>query len=123
LITSDVCDEVYAVQVTGSTVTSVDNLDLGHVQAEGVTAVSENEFWVAGEEDELQLFYIEGITECDDGNPITEIDLYGPECICGEGIIIDTDEDGIVDAEDNCPETPNSDQADNDNDNIGDVMR
>jgi len=33
----------------------------------------------------------------------------------------DTDEDGIIDIEDNCPMTPNSDQADFDIDGIGDV--
>ena len=33
----------------------------------------------------------------------------------------DKDGDGIIDSEDNCPETSNSDQKDSDNDNIGDV--
>ncbi len=33
----------------------------------------------------------------------------------------DDDNDGILDVNDNCPLTPNSDQADNDNDGIGDV--
>jgi len=33
----------------------------------------------------------------------------------------DTDEDGIIDIEDNCPVTPNADQADADSDGIGDV--
>ncbi|MBI9041921.1 thrombospondin type 3 repeat-containing protein [Lutibacter sp.] len=33
----------------------------------------------------------------------------------------DTDEDGILNADDNCPSTANADQADNDNDGLGDV--
>ena len=33
----------------------------------------------------------------------------------------DTDGDGVSDLNDNCPNTPNADQADNDNDNIGDA--
>jgi len=35
--------------------------------------------------------------------------------------ILDTDEDGVLDDEDNCPLTPNADQADIDSDGIGDV--
>ena len=34
---------------------------------------------------------------------------------------LDTDADGIADAVDNCPTTPNADQADADNDGIGDA--
>jgi hypothetical protein len=34
---------------------------------------------------------------------------------------VDTDGDGILDAEDNCPTIPNPDQADNESDGIGDV--
>lgn len=37
------------------------------------------------------------------------------------GGIIDTDEDGIADDEDNCPATPNADQLDSDGDGVGDV--
>ncbi len=33
----------------------------------------------------------------------------------------DTDEDGVADADDNCPDTPNPGQEDGDNDDIGDV--
>ena len=40
--------------------------------------------------------------------------------ICGEPIF-DADGDGIDDISDNCPNTANADQADNDNDGIGDV--
>ena len=35
--------------------------------------------------------------------------------------VIDTDGDGIIDSQDNCPLKANSDQADQDNDGIGDV--
>ena len=52
---------------------------------------------------------------------IAQIDLilcryYNSNCISD-----DLDEDGIINTEDNCPETPNSDQADADGDGIGDV--
>ncbi|HXV38589.1 MAG TPA: thrombospondin type 3 repeat-containing protein, partial [Nitrosopumilaceae archaeon] len=36
-------------------------------------------------------------------------------------IAIDTDEDGIPDSNDNCPTVPNTDQADNDGDGLGDA--
>src|SRR5690606_12152357 len=36
-------------------------------------------------------------------------------------VIPDIDDDGILNEEDNCPETANADQADIDNDGIGDV--
>jgi len=121
LVTSDVCAQLYALEVTGTIVTSVTNLELDLTQTEAVTVVSDTEVWVAGEDDELQLLYIPGITMCNDGNPITEIDTYDEECICGEGIIMDIDDDGIVDAEDNCPEIFNPEQEDNDEDDIGDV--
>ena len=38
-----------------------------------------------------------------------------------EVAVIDSDGDGVSDALDNCPDTPNSDQSDIDNDGIGDV--
>lgn len=37
------------------------------------------------------------------------------------GVIPDIDEDGVPDEFDNCPETPNADQADSDEDGIGDA--
>ena len=39
----------------------------------------------------------------------------------GGGLETDTDQDGVVDAQDNCPEIANMDQADGDGDGIGDV--
>jgi len=38
----------------------------------------------------------------------------------GSGMV-DTDSDGVADAQDNCPNTPNADQADSDGDGIGDA--
>jgi hypothetical protein len=58
------------------------------------------------------------ITGTDDGSPplstttMVEIEIAGDD---------DADDDGIPDAEDNCPATPNQDQADADGDGVGDV--
>lgn len=46
------------------------------------------------------------------------------EAPLGEDVVdeaTDTDDDGIADVDDNCPNTPNEDQADTDGDGIGDV--
>ena len=42
-------------------------------------------------------------------------------CSSEEKINNDTDDDQIVNSSDNCPETPNEDQLDTDNDGIGDL--
>ena len=63
---------------------------------------------------------LEPTEECDDGNLI-DCDGCSAECkdeFCGDGVVCmgdpgDSDEDGIPDDEDNCPHTPNPDQADN----------
>ena len=56
---------------------------------------------------------------CDDGNANTTGDRINDNCICaGQG---DSDGDGITDALDNCPGMPNADQADTDQDGIGNV--
>jgi len=39
----------------------------------------------------------------------------------GGAVNTDTDNDGVPDASDNCPSTPNPDQADSDGDGVGDV--
>ena len=57
---------------------------------------------------------------CDDGNPNTAMDTITMSCMC-IGTLIDTDDDGIPDSDDNCPSTPNPDQADFDGDGLGDV--
>ncbi len=49
------------------------------------------------------------------------INAFSLELCAGGEFITDTDADGIVDDEDNCKETSNADQADNDNDGIGDI--
>lgn len=57
---------------------------------------------------------------------MTDADCFVGE-VCANNTCIqdnthgDTDGDGIVDAQDNCPMTPNSDQADADNDGVGDA--
>ncbi|MEM9549044.1 MAG: GEVED domain-containing protein, partial [Bacteroidota bacterium] len=43
-------------------------------------------------------------TPCDDGDPCTEGELYDANCGCSGGIDVgDSDEDGICDAQDQCP--------------------
>ena len=58
---------------------------------------------------------------CDDGDEMTENDIITDDCSCMGTEILDSDGDGIADADDNCPETSNEDQADLDDDGIGDV--
>jgi len=53
------------------------------------------------------------VPEAQAGVTVIEIILSDPQT--------DTDADGVVDVEDNCPLTPNPTQADQDNDGIGDV--
>ena len=40
---------------------------------------------------------------------------------CPPGNSVDTDNDGIIDSDDNCPDLPNSNQLDIDGDKIGDL--
>jgi cysteine-rich repeat protein len=54
--------------------------------------------------------------ECDDGNT-DELDGCTRNCDTG----VDSDGDTIIDPIDNCPNTPNTDQADSDGDGAGDV--
>ncbi len=59
---------------------------------------------------------------CDDGNPCTRDLCYAGSPVCGcvhEGF--DMDGDGVCDLLDNCPVTPNPDQADSDGNGIGDA--
>jgi hypothetical protein len=55
---------------------------------------------------------------------IDEVRFYNraltPEEASQESCVIDTDSDGIADGDDNCPTTPNSNQADADGDGVGD---
>ncbi len=57
---------------------------------------------------------------CDDGDDCTIDDELNINCIC-IGVIQDSDNDGVCDAEDNCIDDPNSNQEDFDNDGLGDV--
>ena len=47
--------------------------------------------------------------------------LTDDEVVWYENILNDFDEDGVPDAQDNCPETSNSNQENNDNDSFGDA--
>ena len=62
-------------------------------------------------------------TACDDGNPATEDDkIQADGCTCEGDLnpcLLDMDGDGIGDCEDNCPSVFNPDQADDDNNGIG----
>ncbi len=53
----------------------------------------------------------------EEGNQINEITLE----LCGYPDPLDFDSDGILNAKDNCPYTANPDQADKDNDGVGDI--
>jgi len=57
---------------------------------------------------------------CNDGDVCTIGDVVLENCNC-VGVYIDSDEDGVCDVEDNCPEVGNIDQQDTDEDNLGDV--
>ena len=54
--------------------------------------------------------------ECDDGNQVKG-DGCEPDCTVSK----DTDNDGVYDSVDNCPDVANPDQTDTDGDKIGDV--
>jgi len=58
---------------------------------------------------------------CDDGNDCTINDTFDSDCNCIGTDLPDTDGDGVCDAEDNCPDDFNPNQADSDNDGIGNV--
>jgi len=45
----------------------------------------------------------------------------GPQRVTAVTSIVDTDDDGVPDDQDNCPTVPNSDQADSDHDGVGDA--
>ncbi|RME01564.1 MAG: hypothetical protein D6812_07850, partial [Deltaproteobacteria bacterium] len=47
--------------------------------------------------------------------------VYTTRTIFGRGSVLDVDGDGVENDEDNCPNTPNEDQADGDSDGVGDV--
>ncbi len=45
---------------------------------------------------------------CDDGDECTTGEQYDEYCICNNGVFVDTDEDGICDANDDCPSFNNA---------------
>ena len=57
-------------------------------------------------------------TSCDDGDDCTTGDVYDANCNCA-GTFADTDDDGVCDAEDQCPE--GDDDADADLDGVADA--
>ncbi len=62
--------------------------------------------------------YAAGTSQCQwiaDGEP----SCAGPQQACTVVTDPDSDSDGVNDSVDNCPTTPNTDQADNDNDGLG----
>ena len=66
------------------------------------------------------------ITDGINGREISSADLCALEFVCAienrlSGDLPDSDEDGVPDDADNCPDDPNEDQADSDLDLIGDV--
>jgi hypothetical protein len=60
----------------------------------------------------------DGLSDDDGGFDDGTMTPDGPPLDTGPS---DSDNDGVFDGEDNCPNTPNSDQADNDSDDVGDV--
>ena len=58
---------------------------------------------------------------CDDGNACTVGETYDADCNCTGGVVIDSDSDGVCDADDNCPDDYNPNQEDGNNNGIGDA--
>jgi hypothetical protein len=64
----------------------------------------------------------DGATYSVEGGVLTVTLQSGSSATCTfNNVIIDGDKDGVPNTEDNCPATPNPDQADSDGDGIGDV--
>jgi hypothetical protein len=61
------------------------------------------------------------VVSCGDDRPCPEGLICGSDGFCAREDLVDTDEDGVADADDNCPATANADQADADGDGEGDA--
>ncbi len=66
----------------------------------------------------IKLYTVSWDFICEDFNTISVNESNGSPC---DNLGGDTDGDGVCNDEDNCPDTPNANQADSDNDGIGDV--
>lgn len=63
-----------------------------------------------------------GIVDVDAGTDASTADMGGGDMAQPDmNVDVDSDEDGILDADDNCPSVANEDQADRDRDGVGDV--
>ncbi len=73
----------------------------------------------------LSLLVLASCGTCDDKSTTIQCgsdeELVDGECLPIEPDVSDRDDDGVPDADDNCPDTPNADQADTDADGVGDA--
>lgn len=90
--------------MTGELINSFGLGSFDLTQAEGVTFVSPDHFYVVGEPNEIISFTrLNGV--CDDGDPCTQNDVFDALCNCN-GVVMDTDADGTIDCNDECPNDP-----------------
>ncbi|MCA9564740.1 MAG: thrombospondin type 3 repeat-containing protein, partial [Myxococcales bacterium] len=61
------------------------------------------------------------VTPCGDDRPCPSGLVCGADGFCARTDAVDTDGDGVNNGQDNCPNTPNADQADADGDGTGDA--
>ncbi len=98
--------------------TGANNVDLsglavtvGEVSADVPAIPVDGQLYFDETNNRFFIYHEEGWTEILLGNTVD--DIYAED--------IDSDNDGILNGDDNCPNTPNTDQIDDDNDGTGDV--
>jgi len=107
LILSDEGSRIIEVDPSNGNYISDLNLALsGTPQPEGLTVLSDSEIVVVGETNEFLIYKRVGGT-CTDGNPCTINDTIDNNCNC-VGVNQDSDNDGICDGQDSCPNLNNS---------------